>query len=103
MTYRAIPSQRGSILVVNIVTKWLARLANALRVPGFVRVTDYTSADTRITVRVRCGTAFTVISVNNVDIYFDRLSGRIDGISYGPKPRSRQASTGKSGRSAEYP
>jgi hypothetical protein len=98
-----MPSQRGSILIVNMLTKWLARLANALRVPGFVRITDYTTADSRITVRVRCGTAFTVISVNNVDIYFDRLSGRIDGVSYGQKPRSRQAGAGKSGHSAEYP
>jgi outer membrane receptor for Fe3+-dicitrate len=88
---------------MSTVTKWLARLANTLRIPGFVRVSDYTSTDSRITVRVRCGSAFTVISVNNVDIYFDRLSGRIDGISYGQKPRSRQAAAGKSGRSDEYP
>jgi hypothetical protein len=88
---------------VNIVSKWLARLANAVGIPGFVRVTDYQSADGRITVRVRCGSAFTVLSVNNVDIYFDRLSGRIDGVSYGQKPRGTRAGAGKSGRSAEYP
>lgn len=88
---------------MNTVRKWLARIANTLGIPGFVRVSDYTSADSRITVRVRCGSAFTVISVNNVDIYFDRLSGRIDGISYGQKPRSRRAAAGKSGRSDEYP
>jgi hypothetical protein len=88
---------------VNIVRKWLARVANALGVPGFVRVSDYQSTDARITVRVRCGSVFTVISVNNVDIYFDRLSGRIDGISYGQKPGGTRAGTGKSGRSAEYP
>lgn len=88
---------------MNIVTKWLARLANALRAPGFVRVSDYTSSDSRITVRVRCGTAFTVISVNNVDLYFDRLTGRIDGVSYGPKPKSRPGAAGRSGRSDAYP
>lgn len=85
------------------VKRWLARIANTLGVPGFVRVSEYHSADSRITVRVRCGSAFTVISVNNVDIYFDRLSGRIDGISYGQKPRSRQAAAEKSGRSDGYP
>jgi len=88
---------------MNSVTKWLGRIANALRIPGFVRVSDYVSTDSRITVRVRCGSAYTVISVNNVDIYFDRLSGRIDGLSYGQKPRSRQDAAGKSARSDEYP
>lgn len=101
--YRAVSLQRGRMWLVKIVSKWLARLANALGVPGFVRVSDYTSSDSRITVRVRCGTAFTVISINNVDLYFDRLTGRIDGVSYGQKPRSRPGAAERSGRSDVYP
>jgi hypothetical protein len=88
---------------MNALGKWLAGIANVLGFPGFVRVADYTSADSIITVRVRLGRAFTVISVNNVDIYFDRLSGRIDGVSYGQKPRSKPAATEKSGHSDGYP
>jgi hypothetical protein len=88
---------------MNAAGKWLAGMLNILGIPGFVRASDYQSADARITVRVRLGRAYTVISVNNVDIYFDRLSGRIDGLSYGQKPRSREAAAEKSGRSAEYP
>ncbi len=96
-------TQRATMAVMNVLGKWLARTANALGLPGFVREGDYTSEDARITVRVRRGSAFTVISVNNVDLYFERFSGRIDGISLSQRPRNKSAAAGKSGRSGGSP
>jgi len=52
---------------------------NAIGFPGLVRDTDYRSSAARCHVRVRRERSFTVISVNGVDVYFHRLSGRIDG------------------------
>ncbi|HXC58416.1 MAG TPA: hypothetical protein VN645_03810 [Steroidobacteraceae bacterium] len=88
---------------MNRLGKWLAAVANAFGVPGFVREGDYVSEDARITVRVRRGTSFTVISVNNVDIYFERFSGRIDGISLSQRPKRKPVAAGKSGRSGGSP
>ena len=88
---------------MNKFGQWIAAIANALWVPGFVREGDYTSEDARITVRVRRGTAFTVISVNNVDLYFERFSGRIDGISLSQRPKSKPVAAGKSTRSGGSP
>jgi hypothetical protein len=56
------------------------RLLNALGVPGFVREADYRSERLDTRVRVRCDDEFTVVSVNGVDVYFRRLSGRLDGV-----------------------
>ena len=57
------------------------RALNALRLPGFVRNTEYDSARVGAQVRVHCGEFLTVISVNDVDVYFNRLTGRIDGVA----------------------
>jgi hypothetical protein len=57
-----------------------SRLLNALGIPGFVSEADYHSESLGTRVRVRCGDQFTVVSVNGVDVYFRRLSGRIDGV-----------------------
>lgn len=56
------------------------RAFNALGIPCFVRKGVYESAAFGARVRVRCGELFTVVSVNEIDVYFDRLSGRIDGV-----------------------
>ncbi len=56
------------------------RLLNALSVPGFVSEADYRSERLGTHVRVRCGDRFTVVSVNGIEVYFCRLSGRIDGV-----------------------
>jgi hypothetical protein len=63
---------------------WIAalagRLLNALGVPGFVREGDYRSERLDTRVHVHCDARFTVVSVNGVDVYFRRLSGRLDGV-----------------------
>jgi hypothetical protein len=61
-------------------------LLNALGLPGFVSEADFGSENHGTRVRIRCGDQFTVISVNGVDVYFRRLSGRIDGVGSSSNP-----------------
>lgn len=71
---------------MNAVKQWIGGLANALGVPGLVRDVEYRSRHSDATVVVRRSRLFTVVCVNGTDVYFDRLSGRIDGVgsSQGP-------------------
>jgi hypothetical protein len=55
------------------------RLANVVGLPGFVRVGKYTSG-LGVTVRVRTTPLFTIVTVQDTDVYFYRLTGRIDGV-----------------------
>jgi hypothetical protein len=59
---------------------WLGRVLNTLGAPGFVRSGSFESRQSGTHVRVYCGELYTVVSVNGVDVYFDRLGGRIDGV-----------------------
>jgi hypothetical protein len=65
---------------------WLGKLLGLLHVPGIVVEQAYEANIARATVRVRLGPLFTVVSVNGMDIYFHRLTGRIDGIGVSPSP-----------------
>jgi hypothetical protein len=62
-------------------------LLNGLGLPGVVISGDYRAEVPRAVVRVRVYPLFTVVTVNGVDVYFHRLSGRIDG--------KRRTSTGR--------
>jgi hypothetical protein len=65
---------------MNAIRQWLGGLANALGFPGLVRDTVYRSQHPAATVVVRRGRLFTVVCVNGTDVYFNRLSGRVDGV-----------------------
>lgn len=65
---------------------WGGKVFNRLGCPGFVRDCDYEAVNFKGTVRVRRGRLFTVISVNGLNIYFRRLTGRIDGVGFVPLP-----------------
>lgn len=64
---------------MNKFIEWLGGLVNAIGLPGLVREGEYQASTPHCHVRVRRNRAYTVISVNGVDVYFHRLSGRIDG------------------------
>lgn len=57
----------------------LGQLLNWLGWPGLVREAEYHGRGTTALVRVKNSRLFTVVSVNGTDVYFDRLTGRIDG------------------------
>jgi len=60
---------------------WAGGLANLAGMPGLVWDCSYESAATDTRVTVRRSTYFTVVTVNGVQVYFNRLSGTIDGVS----------------------
>lgn len=55
-------------------------LFNLAGVPGLVRECVYEAKVTDAHISVRVRDIYTVIQVNGLDIYFHRLTGRIDGI-----------------------
>lgn len=57
------------------------RILNRFRCPGFVQQTVYTyrtSKGAQVEVMVQTAARHTVVSVNGIDVYFDRLTGVID-------------------------
>ena len=58
---------------------WLYTL---LGIPGFVQPIDYPDIVTGNRIRVKVGRRFTVVTVNNRDYYFRRLTGIFDGTGY---------------------
>lgn len=81
----------------------LGTALNALRVPGFVAESEYRSSICNTRIRVSCGPRFTVVSVNGLDIYFDRLTGAIDGVGLSPASHCRRDATQEPTRSDEPP
>ena len=64
---------------MNKFITWLGGLVNSIGLPGLVRDGEYRGNMPRCHVQVRRSRAYTVISVNDVDVYFHRFTGRIDG------------------------
>jgi hypothetical protein len=62
------------------LTRWVGGLLNMAGAPGFVREGTYSSAH-GVDVSVRVSALFTVVAVNQFEIFFYRLSGEIDGVS----------------------
>jgi hypothetical protein len=60
----------------------LGAVLNWLRIPGLVLPCDYKSGICKGAISVRTGVLFTVIQVNGLDIYFSRLTGKIDGVGF---------------------
>jgi hypothetical protein len=65
-----------------MVRLWAGRLLTALRLPGIMIAQTYEAEITRARVRVHLSPLFSVVSVNGVDVYFHRLTGRIDGVGF---------------------
>ena len=64
--------------------RWLGRLLVTLRIPGIIVNQSYDGTITRAKVRVHLGPLFSVVSVNGLDVYFHRLTGKIDGVGFSP-------------------
>ena len=56
------------------------KIYNLAGVPGIVRECDYKASVDDARIQVRAKELFTIISVNGLDIYFHRLTGKIDGV-----------------------
>ena len=65
---------------MSILRQWLGWILNKLGLPGFVGDTEFRSRKLAAHVRVRRRRLFTIVSVNGLDVYFRRLTGRLDGV-----------------------
>ena len=70
---------------------FLGRLLQRLAVPGFVRETEYHASIAEVSVQVRTGARSTVVTVNGVEVYFERASGAIEGVGFAVGHRWRVA------------
>ena len=61
---------------------FLGKLLNLTGAPGFVRECDHGGIGS-VYVKVRISPLFTVISVNGYDVFFKRITGKIDGTGSG--------------------
>jgi|SRR5579863_1550039 len=60
---------------------WLGRVANLAGYPAIVRPCEYEGPlGKKVSVKVH--ELYTIISIGGVDVYFNRLSGRIDGTGF---------------------
>jgi hypothetical protein len=82
---------------------WIGKTLNLLGIPGPVQNCEYSSRVTRAYVSVRIGELFTVVSVNGLDIYFHRLTGRIDGVGFSLVSDCREVSGQESSDLGEPP
>jgi hypothetical protein len=73
------------------VSKAVGWLVNMSGAPGFVRECDYEGTVCNASIKVRVGPVFTIITVNSLDISFDRLSGRMAGIGFSAECPTRTA------------
>jgi len=78
----------------------LGAFLSLCRFPGFIRECDYEAGICKASISVRIHSLFTVITVNGLDIYFKRLSGKIDGVGFSP-PCYIQEQTPESEHSAD--
>jgi hypothetical protein len=67
-----------------LIKLWLGKLANLAGYPAMVRECDYEGVALNATVRVRRLELYTLVSVNGLDVYFNRLTGSIDGVGASP-------------------
>jgi len=56
------------------------KIYNWAGIPGLVRDCDYKAGITDANISVRAKELFTIVTVNGLEIYFHRLTGRIDGV-----------------------
>ncbi len=66
----------------SLLREQLGKTLNVAGFPGFVRECDYESKSLDVSVRVRISPLFTVITVRGVDVYFYRVTGKIDGVGW---------------------
>jgi hypothetical protein len=82
---------------------WAGKLLNAIGVPGVVQPGTYEAGIGQASVRITLGPLFTVVTVNGVDVYFDRFTGAVDGAGFRVADGCALADTPRPARSAVVP
>lgn len=68
----------------SVIKLWLLKLLDCAGFPLIVRECDYRSEGLGTKVRVKKLAFSTLVSVNGVDVYFNRITGAIDGAGFSP-------------------
>jgi len=71
-------------------------LVNLAGFPAFVRECEYRSHALNADVKVKKLELFTLVSVNGLDVYFNRFTGAIDGVGANPGVGCRWGATPES-------
>lgn len=58
------------------------KVYNLAGIPGIVRDCEYSATTSNARIKVRAKELFTIVTVNGLDIYFHRLTGKIDGVGF---------------------
>src|SRR6266436_7995692 len=61
---------------------WVGRVLNLAGLPAPLRQCEYNASVCKAHVSVRLGPLFTIVSINGLDVYFHRLTGKIDGVGF---------------------
>jgi len=72
--------------------RWLAlcgKVANLAGFPCLIRESRYESPSLGVNVTVQASDLYTVVTVNGVEVFFHRLSGRIDGVGFSQNSHTR--------------
>jgi hypothetical protein len=62
--------------------RYLGALLHRIGMPGWVKEGDYVSPSFGTTVSVRVSPLYTRVSIDGTEVFFDRVTGRIDGIGF---------------------
>src|SRR6266849_6086083 len=74
-----------AILRVIRLSRFIGWLLNGLGFPGFLYDDAYVALNSNASVSAPRGPFCTVVTINGLDIYFHRLTGKIDGIGFNPR------------------
>lgn len=66
------------------VKLWFGKLLNLAGFPAIVRECDYHSPAMNADVKVRKHGLYTIVTVNGLDIFFTRFTGKMDGVGFNP-------------------
>lgn len=69
-----------------MLSRWIGKLLNLAGFPGFIREVEYRTGESfgKKWIRVSVDDLYTKISIDGLDIYFNRVSGTIDGVGGNP-------------------
>ncbi len=83
------------------ISRLLGQLANLAGLPCWVSPGEYRASVMTAVVTVRRSSLYTVVTVNGLDVYFHRLTGKIDGVGASLAPGCTPVSAPGSTRSGE--
>jgi len=76
---------RAILCVTRLLRFAIEWLLNGLGFPGFLYDKPYVALNSNTSVSGHRGPFCTVVTINGLDIYLHRLTGKIDGIGFNPR------------------